>query len=205
MVLLVLDHLKVAIHVSTIYICGKELFRKVTEPIIIEKYNADWIAKYEKTKNKLLEIIDEFVVAIEHIGSTAIPGLASKPVIDILIGLRSLEDAEKCISKLIEHEYEYVQEHEKVLPNRRFFRKPAKGLGKREYHVHMVEINSYFWKRQLLFRDYIKSHPDALREYEALKYSLALKFKENRQAYVDGKDEFIEKILKKAQKQLNKK
>jgi GrpB-like predicted nucleotidyltransferase (UPF0157 family) len=69
----------------------------------------------------------------------------------------------------------------------------------------MVEINSYFWKRQLLFRDYIKSHPDALKEYEALKYSLALKFKENRQAYVDGKDEFIEKILKKAQKQLDKK
>jgi GrpB-like predicted nucleotidyltransferase (UPF0157 family) len=104
----------------------------LSEHIVIEEYDPIWKTKYEKAKDKLLEIIDEFVVAIEHIGSTAIPGLASKPVIDILIGLRSLDDAEKCIPKLIEHEYEYVQEHEKVLPNRRFFRKPTKGLGKRE-------------------------------------------------------------------------
>jgi GrpB-like predicted nucleotidyltransferase (UPF0157 family) len=172
----------------------------MSEPIIIEKYNPDWIVKYEKAKNKLLESIGEFVVAIEHIGSTAIPGLASKPIIDILIGVRSLDDAEKCIPKLIELEFEYVPEHEKELPNRRYFRKPASGLGKRKFHIHMVEINSYFWKRQLLFRNYIRTHPEALREYEELKYNLALKFKDNRQAYVDGKDEFVQKILEKALK-----
>lgn len=175
----------------------------MSEPVIIEEYNPNWKIKYNKVKDKILEKIGEFVIAMEHIGSTAIPGLSSKPIIDILIGLRSLDDAEKCIPKLIELEFEYIKEHEKIFPDRRFYRKPAKGLGKREFHIHMVEINSCFWKRQILFRDYLIKHPEELEEYEKLKRNLALKFKENRQAYSDGKDEFVQKILKKAQKQLD--
>ncbi|NHJ49711.1 MAG: GrpB family protein [Asgard group archaeon] len=171
----------------------------MSEQVIVEEYNPNWKSKYSKIREDILEKIGDFVVEIEHIGSTAIPGLASKPIIDVMIGTQSLEDADKCIPRIIEMNFEYVKEHEKVLPNRRFFRKPVKGLGQREYHIHMVVFNDEFWKRQLLFRDYLITHPKVLKAYEELKRKLALKFKDNRQAYSDGKDDFIQKILIEAQ------
>ncbi len=175
----------------------------MNEPIIIEEFDPNWEIKYKDAKNRILEKIGQFVIAIEHIGSTAISGLASKPIIDILIGLHSLDDAKKCIPLIIDLGYEYIPEHERVLPERRYFRKPKKGFGKREFHLHMVEFNSDFWTKQILFRDYIKTHPEALIEYEKLKQNLAEKYRDNRQAYTDGKDEFIQKILEKAKKAIN--
>ena len=118
-----------------------------------------------------------------------------------MIGLKSLDDASQCIPLIESLDYQYIPEHETILPDRRFFRKPPRKQGKRTFHIHMVEINSYFWKRQLLFRDYLRSHPEALKEYEQLKIGLAEIHKENRQAYIDGKDNFIKKILGLAQEE----
>ena len=174
------------------------------EPIIINDYDPEWVKKYEKEKNEILQAIGEYIIAIEHIGSTAVVGLASKPIIDILIGLSSLEDAKKCIPILKKMNYEYVPEHEKILPDRRYFRKQPDGTANRKYHVHMVEINSHFWNRQLLFRDYLRKNPEVLKDYETVKRLLAKKFQNDRHSYTTGKEGFILLILEKAEKELKK-
>ncbi|HUT82324.1 MAG TPA: GrpB family protein [Candidatus Bathyarchaeia archaeon] len=168
------------------------------DSIIIHEYDEIWPMLFLNEKLKIEELIGGFIISIEHIGSTAIPDLASKPIIDILIGLKKLDDSIYCIPKLEKLNYEYVQEAEQFLPNRRFFRKPPKGTGKRKFHVHMVEFNDDFWLRQLLFRDYLRSHPESKHEYETLKKELATKFKNDRVAYTNGKDDFINSILIKA-------
>ena len=174
------------------------------EPIIVLDYDPNWVNKYEKEKKEILQVIGEFVAAIEHVGSTAIDGLAAKPIIDILIGLNSLDDAKECIPKLENINYEYVPEVEITLPNRRYFRKPPEGTGNRQFHVHMVEINCEFWKRQLLFRDYLRENPETLKEYEKMKKLLAEKYKNNRGNYTMGKEGFILLILEKAKQELGK-
>ncbi|MHA1211663.1 MAG: GrpB family protein [Candidatus Heimdallarchaeota archaeon] len=171
--------------------------------VIIVDYNPTWIQLFQEEKQRILEVLDSFTIRIEHIGSTAIPTLAAKPIIDIMVAIRSLSDASYCIPKLEQLHYQYVPEFEDELPDRRYFRKPPKGQGKRAYHIHMVELDSYFWKRQVLFRDYLLTHLDSLKEYEQLKKKLAKKYRLNREAYTEGKGEFIQAILKKAKKEMN--
>ena len=129
---------------------------------------------------------------MEHIGSTAVPGLAPKPIIDILIGVKQLSEAREYISFLQKISYEYVSEFEKVVPERLFFRK---GILTRTHHIHLVEKESDFWERHLRFRDILRANPDIAREYELLKKDLALKFSFDRDAYSNSKTEFIERVL----------
>ena len=173
----------------------------MNEKVIIEKYNPDWIKLFEKESDNITSSIDHFIECIEHTGSPSVEDLASKPIIDILIGLRSLDDAVHCIPILQELNYQYVQEFEDELPMRRYFRKPPKGSGQRKFHIHMVETSSDFWKDQIMFRDYLRKYENTRDEYALLKNQLAEKFEENRTACTDGKTEFITKILELARKE----
>jgi GrpB-like predicted nucleotidyltransferase (UPF0157 family) len=132
-------------------------------------YDPNWPLMFEREKVKILSVIANKVVAIEHIGSTAVPGLGAKPIIDIMVGVRSLSDAQKCIEPLGTIGYEYISKYEVAIPERRYFRRGPPNLPNRHYHLHMVEYNSDFWKRHLLFRDYLRVHPHAAREYNNLK------------------------------------
>ena len=131
-------------------------------------------------------------LAVEHVGSTAVPGLAAKPIIDILVRLRSLQDAAGVIPPLEGLGYEYLPEREIETPERRFLARPK--TKPRTHHIHMVEVGSDFSERHLLFRDYLRAHPDAAREYEDLKRALAAQFRENREAYTEGKTPFVRRI-----------
>ena len=148
---------------------------------------------YEHEKAEILEVIGNIIVAIEHIGSTAVPGLAAKPIIDIMVAVRKLEDAKSCIQPLQTITYEYLPELEAEMPDRRFFRKGPRGAG--THHLHMVEIGSDFWERHLLFRDYLRVHPEAAQQYSQLKKELAPKFGSDRDAYTDAKTNFIESVV----------
>jgi GrpB-like predicted nucleotidyltransferase (UPF0157 family) len=161
--------------------------------IIIKKYDQEWTNLYETERETLMEAIGHYVADIQHIGSTAVAGLAAKPVIDIMIGLRRLLDAQDCILPIEAMDYEYVPEYEVEFPGRRYFRKNIKGI--RSHHIHMVEIHSDFWKRHLLFRDQLRSNEKTAKEYEALKRELAIKFENDREAYTNAKTPFIENIL----------
>ena len=170
----------------------------VKEPVVIVEYDPRWPVMFEEEKTRLLGVIGHVVEQVEHVGSTAVPGLGAKPIIDILIGLRRLDDAAQCIAPLQSLGYQYVPEYEVELPERRYFRKGSP----RTHHIHMVELTSGFWERHLLFRDYLCTHPETAREYYELKKALAAKFGSDRDGYTDAKTEFVRSVEAEARSRL---
>jgi GrpB-like predicted nucleotidyltransferase (UPF0157 family) len=163
-------------------------------PVTIVPYDSYWPVLFEGEKSQLLQTCKDQDMQIEHIGSTAIPGLAAKPTIDILIGIKDLEEANRLIPLLKEIGYVYVPEYEQDMPDRRYFYKGRKVED--DFHLHMVAVGSPFWKRHLAFRDYMRKHLEDVKEYELLKLTLAKKFGEDRNGYTDAKTEFITRIEK---------
>ncbi len=113
------------------------------------------------------------------------PGLAAKPVIDILVGVQSLKLSEECISPMVGIGYEC--RGEAGVPGRLYFRKGAP----RSHQVHLAPVGSAFWEDHLLFRDFLRAHPDDSKLYEELKRRLSEKFKNDRLGYTESKTEFI--------------
>ncbi len=162
----------------------------------LSEYDLRWPALFEEERERILAAIGPSVERVEHVGSTAIPGIAAKPIIDILIGLRSLEDAKECIPRLVAIGYEYVPEYEREIPERRYFRKgPAEN---RTHHIHIVEVSSEFFRNHLLFRDYLRAHADEAKRYEALKRELAQRFETDREAYTEGKSKYVGRVIERA-------
>lgn len=168
----------------------------MTYPVGIVNYDPQWPVLYEEEKGRILDVIGRRIAAIEHIGSTAVPELAAKPIIDIMIAVRRLADADKCIEPLQDIGYEYVREFEVEMPERRFFRKGPPE--ERTYHIHMIELTSEFWERHLLFRDYLRTHPEVAQQYYQLKKELAARYGSDREAYAEAKTPFIESIVAKS-------
>jgi GrpB-like predicted nucleotidyltransferase (UPF0157 family) len=162
----------------------------------LTEYDPRWPALFEEERQRILNATAAWVDRIEHVGSTAIRGMAAKPIIDILIGLRSIDDARKCIPRLEAIGYEYVPEHERQIPERRYFRKGP--VESRTHHIHMVESSSAFFREHLLFRDYLRAHPKDAKQYEGLKRVLAARHENDREAYTKSKTEFIESIVRTA-------
>ena len=151
-----------------------------------------WHQLFTEEKARLQDAIGENVVAIEHVGSTSVCGISAKPVLDIAVAIEKVADGDKCIKSLENLGYEYRAEHGIV--GRHYF---VKGEP-RTHHLHMVELNCDFWKTHLLFRDYLRQNPAVAKEYESLKDDLAKKHAKNRDAYQEGKTDFIENVLKQA-------
>jgi len=175
------------------------------EPIRIADYDALWPVLYEEEKGRVLAAIGPWVADIQHVGSTAVPGLGAKPIIDIMVGLRSLDDARHCIAPLEAIGYQYIPEYEDELPERRYFRRPGGDIyrGRGTHHLHMVETTSEFWRRLLLFRDYLRGHPEVAREYESLKQELAARYGADREGYTEAKTAFIRALEEKAGAEFN--
>src|SRR3972149_3482523 len=133
--------------------------------ITIAEYDPRWPSLYEEERARILAAIGEWLADIQHVGSTAVPGLAAKPTIDIMPGIRSLADAIHCIEPLLALGYQYIPDYEVELPERRYFRRPPGEAfrGRGTHHLHMVETTSQFWRRHILFRDYLRAHPETAR------------------------------------------
>lgn len=160
--------------------------------INIVAYNTEWplLAKAEMVKLRA-SFPANSVIDIQHVGSTAIPGMASKPIIDIQIAVRSLEEMKIIAVPILQKlAYEYWEDNPD--PERMFFVKgmPPYGNG-RTHHVHIVETSSRHWKGKIFFRDYLLSHPEAAKKYQQLKIKLAQEHKYDREQYTDAKSEFI--------------
>ncbi|WP_338324940.1 GrpB family protein [Metabacillus mangrovi] len=160
----------------------------------MEKYQERWPREFEAEKKALSGALKEDILSIEHIGSTSVPGLAAKPILDIAAGVTDLRAAELYIGPLKEFGYEFV--HHPHFPQRRFFRRGEWGAG--THHLHLYVYQSESWNNQILFRDYLRNNSDAMREYERLKVELARKYASDRTAYTEGKGPFVEGILAKA-------
>ena len=133
--------------------------------------------------------LGEWALAIEHIGSTAIPNMPSKPILDIAIGIRDFDEGFELIPLLTELGYNF--RGEVGVPRRHFFI-----LGRpRTHHVHMVEISSSAWRERLAFRDYLGSNTSAMEEYRDLKLKLAEQYPTDISSYSLGKRDLIERII----------
>jgi GrpB-like predicted nucleotidyltransferase (UPF0157 family) len=165
--------------------------------IYLSPYNSEWPCIFEAEKVALIKAIGQHIAAIEHIGSTAIPGIYAKPIIDIMIGVKCLREInDDVISALRTNGYFYIKQYEVNMPYRRYFQKYNKE-GVRTHQIHLVEVTNEFWQRHLLFRDYLREHANAAKRYENLKLELAKKF-DDTYDYSIAKSEFCNEIYSKA-------
>lgn len=165
------------------------------DDIEIVTYDPAWPAMFEAEAGRLRAVLDKKLIAgLEHFGSTAIPGLAAKPVIDILIAVRSLSEARHSfIDPLRQLGYVFWAENPRT--DRLFFVKGMPPYGERRtHHVHVTEPDGELWQR-LLFRDYLRANPAAAGRYERLKRELAQRFRSDREAYTEAKSAFVEEIM----------
>ena len=164
--------------------------------IKIVPYNYKWPFLFEKIKCEIKKSIVHNDITIEHIGSTSVKDLASKPIIDILIGISSKE-LNNYIDPIKNLGYTYIKEYEIETPNRRFFF--LEKNKKRIAHIHVVKNNSRWFKRHIAFRNELRSNEITRKKYQRLKYSLSEKEWKDGNEYADAKTTFIrsvEKMLK---------
>ena len=172
------------------------IYSKLNRPIIIAEYDPQWPLLFEQERKRIEAVLGNEAIRIEHIGSTAIPGLIAKAVIDIAIGIQRLKMASRYIPLIEGLEYIYEPTFEALLPERRFFWKGTPTV--HTYHIHMAEVGSPLWVKPIMFRDYLRKHPDEAQHYGELKRSLAEKCVNDMDAYIDGKTVFVEEVLVKA-------
>ena len=162
----------------------------MAQHIVVKEYNKDYPLMFEKEKEKLVKILDDNLVAIYHIGSTAVPKLKSKPIIDIMISVNSLEEVDNKQKELENIGYEYLFEF--GIKGRRYLRK---GGDERTHQIHIFHKNdTYNLTRRLAFKDYLLTHEDKVKDYGELKSKLALKYPFDIEKYCDGKEEFVKAI-----------
>ena len=154
-------------------------------------YQNIWKICFEFEKSFFNSRINDKVIEIQHIGSTSVPDLVSKPIIDILIGLDSLKSFSDILSDLEHLEYEYRVENGDE--NRRVLGKGNPRL----FHLHVVKFNSDDWISHLIFRDTLRNDDIIRVEYQRLKLKLATKYPNDRKGYTNGKAAFIESLLRK--------
>ncbi|HUF01317.1 MAG TPA: GrpB family protein [Gaiellaceae bacterium] len=167
--------------------------RTVADPIEVVVYRKEWAERFAAWHTCLVEALGTRAVRVEHVGSTAVPGLAAKPVVDILVGVRDVED-----------EGSYVPATEGLGvalrsrdPGHRYFR-PAGDLP-RTVHIHVVEAGGDWERGHLLFRDFLRADEPTRRRYASLKRELAARYRDDRLAYNEGKTGFILDALQQAE------
>lgn len=172
--------------------------------VVLSDHSPGWAPDFHKERARIASALAPYALAIEHTGGTAVPGLAAKATIDITVGIYRLEDAPRCVERMAAIGYTYVPEFEAETPERRYFRIRAPGSHPAEdlYHVHLVEAGGPWFERDVLFRDYLKGHPETAREYEVLKRTLAAQHGSDRNGYTDGKAPFVSKVVELARAEL---
>lgn len=153
-------------------------------------YDPQWPALFEAEAARLRPVVAPLSITLEHIGSTAIPGLCAKPVLDILAGYDDPARLEDCIAGLTAAGY--VHRGERGIPGREFFRRGTP----RAYHIHLARQGGAFWQDHLRFRDALRSDA-ALRDgYARVKRDLAAKYPTDRESYIEGKAPFVLDVLR---------
>jgi GrpB-like predicted nucleotidyltransferase (UPF0157 family) len=161
------------------------------EPIRIVTYDPAWPARFEEERGKLEEAIGPWIAdGIHHVGSTAVPGLAAKSIIDILVGIEDLESSRACFDPLAGLGYLYAPYRVEEMY---WFCKPDPSH--RTHHLHLVPVGSRRYEEELAFRDRLRADPTLAAEYADLKRDLAARFTHDREGYTDAKSEFIRRAL----------
>jgi GrpB-like predicted nucleotidyltransferase (UPF0157 family) len=161
-------------------------------PVDIEPYNEAWPRTFLAERTLLAQVLRPWLAGpIEHVGSTAVPGLAAKPIIDIMAAVNDLESSRPALGKLREVGYWYAPYRADVM---HWLCKPSPEL--RTHHLHLVPFESPLWFERLAFRDLLTANPMLANEYAALKYYLAEAHRHDRERYTEAKGPFIESALR---------
>ncbi|HEY6157135.1 MAG TPA: GrpB family protein [Gemmatimonadales bacterium] len=149
------------------------------------EYDERWPSLFRAEASRILAAAPELRLTLEHVGSTAVPGLCAKPVLDILAGHTAALPALACVSPLERARYEH--RGDAGIVGHQFFRRGQP----RAYHIHLVELGGRLWREYLAFRDYLRSDTRAAAEYADLKRQLAARYPRDREAYISGKSSFV--------------
>lgn len=160
-----------------------------TGQVSLARAHDAWTTAYERERARIAAALKEHIVGIEHVGSTSIPAVPAKPILDILVGVQDFDEACVCVAPMTAIGYSYRGEY--GIPRRHYF---VKG-DPRTHHIHMVEVQSDDWRITLRFRDLLRMHPDLASEYAREKERLVRLYLDNREAYQRGKDKVIQSIL----------
>lgn len=160
--------------------------------IVVQPYDESWPADFEKIKAELLAALGGVAVAIEHVGSTSVKGLAAKPIIDLDVVVKDAE-VPKAIERLAK--IGYIHEGNLGIEGREAFHYDGKEHLK-QHHLYVCPESSPELKRHIAFRDYLRSHPEAVQEYSAIKIEAAKLFPDDIDSYIAHKSPVIEKLYK---------
>lgn len=170
----------------------------MNEDVVIADYNLRWIEIFEQEARHLQALLgEELVLRVEHVGSTAIPGMPAKPIVDMLVAVPSFEAAKHiALPKLEAQGYLYLWRGDRP-PGHMMFIKLQHATGLRTHHIHMAPNGHKLWER-LSFRDYLRAHQEEAARYAQLKRNLAQQFSTDREAYTSGKSAYVRTITAKA-------
>jgi GrpB-like predicted nucleotidyltransferase (UPF0157 family) len=166
-------------------------------PIAVVEYDAQWPHSFESERGLLEQMLTPWLEGgIHHIGSTSVPGLAAKPVIDMIAGVRDLDEARGAFDTLLAHGYHFAPHR----PEAHRFAKPS--LTQSTHGLHLTEPGSALWRERLAFRDALRGDAALAAEYQSLKQRLAVEHPRDIRAYTDGKRAFVARVLAAAGVQL---
>jgi GrpB-like predicted nucleotidyltransferase (UPF0157 family) len=157
----------------------------VPDPIVIVEADPIWPDEFERLRIRVAGAVGDVAVAIEHVGSTAVPGLAAKPVIDMVVVVEP-HDLQTAVERLVA--IGYVHQGNLGVEGREAFGVPE---GERRHHLYVSPTDSEELRAQLAFRDRLRANPALAAEYEGLKRELAVRFRDDREGYTDAKTDFV--------------
>ena len=164
---------------------------------MVVDYDPEWPRLFAELRERLLAALEGVCTTVEHVGSTAVPGLAAKPVVDMDAVVSKPEDVPVAVARLEQLGYEHVGDGD--VPGRAAFHWPP---AEHRHHLYVVVEGTDAHRRHLLFRDYLRTHPDEAQRYGELKRALSRRYRDDRPAYTDGKDEFVARVLAAAEREL---
>jgi len=162
----------------------------VTDPVVIADYDPGRPNEFERLRARALDALCDLPATVEHVGSTAVPGCAAKPVVDLDVVVETESDLAEAIRRLAPAGYRH--QGDLGVPGREAFAWPA---GEQRHHLYVVVAGNPAHRRHLALRDYLRAHPDDARAYGELKRELAGRFGTDRVAYTEAKTPFIERLL----------
>jgi GrpB-like predicted nucleotidyltransferase (UPF0157 family) len=163
-------------------------------PIVIVDYSPEWPGQFEALRHRIASVLGGLAARIEHVGSTAVPGLAAKPIIDLDVLLASANDLPAAIRSLASIGYEH--QGDLGVPGREAFTTQTGSPQSWSHHLYVFTDSSGEFSRHLAFRDYLRGSPEDAQAYGELKRMLALRFNEDRIAYNEGKTRFVCEVLR---------
>lgn len=170
---------------------------KPSEPVTVESYNPEWSSWFEKLSDFLQSGLREYAVRIEHVGSTAVPGMIAKPIIDIDVVIQKshFEKTKTCLEEI-----GYSHLGDLGIAEREAFDLVDIELRRQfpPHHLYVCDTESNELHRHIAFREYLRAHPDAADEYSTIKLDLVKRHSGNREKYIQGKDSQVRKILEAA-------